>query len=140
MPLIQSFRDLEVWQEAHQLVLMVYRASEKFPRPERFGLTLQFRRAAVSIPANIAEGFGRRTTKELLQSLAIANGSLEETRYYALLAGELSYFERETYDGLEKQSTSVARLLSALRRSLRERQAEGLKTPVTGHRTPVTKN
>ena len=118
---------------------MAYRATQKFPRREQFGLAAQFQRAAVSVAANIAEGFGRRTTKELLQSLAIANGSLEETRYYALLGCELDYIEREDYEALEKQCGSVARLLGALMRSLRTKINAG-KAPVTGHRPPATRN
>lgn len=139
MALIRSFKDLRVWQEAHRLVLMTYRATKKFPRDERFGLTQQFQRAAVSIPANIAEGYGRQTTKELLQSLAIANGSLEEARYHAFLGYELGYISRNDYEALEAKSGSVARLISALARSLRSK-TRATKAPATGHRPPTTKN
>ena len=138
MALIRSFKELEVWQEAHRLVMVAYQATEKFPRREQFGLTIQFRRAAVSIPANIAEGFGRRSTKEFLQSLAIANGSLEEARYYSHLARELNYIPQQDHETLENQCGVVARLLSGLTRSLKVR----LKTqssPVTGHRSPATR-
>jgi four helix bundle protein len=134
--LIRCFRELEVWQEAHRLVMMVYQATEKFPRREQFGLTIQFRRAAVSIPANIAEGFGRRSTKEFLQSLAIANGSLEECRYYSYLARELNYIQQGEYEALENQCGVVARLLSGLTRSLKARLGT---SPVTGYRSPVTR-
>jgi len=135
--LIRSFKDLEVWREAHQLVMMTYRITGTFPKAERFALASQFRRAAVSVPANIAEGFGRRTTKELLQSLAIANGSLEEARYYAFLSRDLAYISEADYKALENQCGSVARLLSGLVRSLRARM-KGKEAPVTGHRSPVT--
>lgn len=135
--LIRGFKDLEVWREAHQLVMIIYRVTGDFPRTERFGLAAQFRRAAASIPANIAEGFGRRTTKELLQSLTIANGSLEEARYYGFLGHELGYINEADYRALEKQCGSVARLMSGLARSLRAK-VKGKETPDTGHRSPVT--
>ncbi len=121
------------------MVMMVYKATERFPRREQFGLTAQFQRAAVSIPANVAEGFGRRSTKEFLQSLAIANGSLEESRYYAFLAHELSYIPKQDYEALEQQCGSVARLLSALTRSLKAR-IRPPSSPDTGHRTPDTRS
>lgn len=117
------------------MVRVTYELTKNFPRDERFGLTIQFRRAVVSIPANIAEGFGRRTTKELLQSLAVANGSLEEARYYAFLASDLGYIERTQFEVLENQCGSVARLMGGLRRSL---QAKTRRTPVTGHRSLLT--
>ena len=117
---------------------MVYQATEKFPSRERFGLGIQFRRAAISIPANIAEGFGRRSTKEFLQSLAIANGSLEEARYYSYLACELKYIPAQEYETLEKQCGVVARLLSGLTRSLKAR-LKAQSSPVTGHRSPGTR-
>jgi four helix bundle protein len=78
METVKSFRDLEVWKKSHQLVLEIYRMTSTFPKDERFGIISQLRRAAYSIPANMAEGFGRRSTKELLQFLAISNGSIEE--------------------------------------------------------------
>ena len=78
----RSFRDLRVWQKAHEFVLAVYRYSESFPEREKYGLAHQLRRAAVSIPANIAEGFGKRSPAEKARFLNIAEGSLEECRYY----------------------------------------------------------
>ncbi len=87
----RSFEELEVWQAAHQLVLDVYRMTEMFPKHEMFGLTSQFRRAAVSIPANIAEGFKKRGKPDKLRFYNIAQGSLEECRYYVILAHDLGY-------------------------------------------------
>ena len=81
----RSFRDLKVWQKAHEFVLAVYRYSEAFPEREKYGLAHQLRRAAVSIPANIAEGFGKRSPAEKSRFLNIAEGSVEECRYYLLL-------------------------------------------------------
>ena len=85
------FEDLIVWQKAHQFVLMAYRFSQKFPRPETYGLTSQFRRAAVSIAANIAEGFKKRSKTDKLRLYNIAQGSIEESRYYLILAKDLEY-------------------------------------------------
>lgn len=121
---IKTFHDLVVWQKAHALVLDVYRLTESFPDKERFGIVAQLRRSAASIPANIVEGYGRRTTKEWLQSLAIANGSLEETRYFLLLSHDLRYLKQEDQAGLNQQCDSVAQLMGGLARSLRNRVGE----------------
>lgn len=86
---IQRFTDLTVWQKAHELVLFVYGATESFPERERFGITAQIRRSCASVAANIAEGFGRRTTGELLRALQIARGEIEETRYFLILSRDL---------------------------------------------------
>jgi four helix bundle protein len=87
----KSFEDLLVWQKAHAYVLEIYRITKAFPKSEVFGLTSQMRRAAISIPANIAEGFKKRTPREKVRVLNIAQGSLEESRYYLILAKDLSY-------------------------------------------------
>jgi four helix bundle protein len=87
----KDFQDLIVWQRAHQFVLSVYRYSGSFPRSELYGLTSQARRAAVSIPANIAEGFKKKTKPDKVRFLNIAQGSLEECRYYLILARDLNY-------------------------------------------------
>src|SRR5215470_18802844 len=95
-PAARSFRDLVVWQKAHAFVLAVYRFTETFPDREKFGLAHQMRRAAISIPANIAEGFGKRSHAEKARFLNIAEGSLEECRYYLILAHDLGYGETES--------------------------------------------
>jgi four helix bundle protein len=87
----RSFRELIVWQKAHQLVLAVYRFTKEFPADERFGLTSQLRRAAVSVPANIAEGFPKRSASDKTRFFNIAQGSLEEVHYYLILATDLGY-------------------------------------------------
>ena len=132
---VKSFEALEVWQKAHALTLAVYRATDDFPDRERFGVVSQVRRSAASIPANIAEGFGRRTTRELLQSLAIANGSLEETRYFLLLSRDLGYLKPPDYERLRQQLRSVAQMLAALARSLRNRNSGLHGSRATGHGT-----
>lgn len=85
------WKDLKVWQKAHALVLDVYKVTKEFPKEEMFGLASQLRRSAASIPANIVEGQSRNTTKEYLQFLYNARGSIEETRYHLLLSKELDY-------------------------------------------------
>ncbi len=89
----KCFEDLVVWQKAHQFVLQVYRLTKSFPREETYGLTSQFRRAAVSIAANVAEGFRKRGSADKLRYLNIAQGSAEECRYYLILAKDLDYGE-----------------------------------------------
>jgi four helix bundle protein len=87
----KTFEDLLVWKKAHAYVLEIYRVTKEFPRSEIFGLTAQMRRAAVSIPANTAEGFKKRTPREKVRILNISQGSLEESRYYLILAEDLEY-------------------------------------------------
>ena len=88
---IDRFEDLEAWRQAHELALKAYRASGSFPRAEMFGLTSQVRRAAVSVPANIAEGFKRRSKADKVHFYNMSQGSLEEIRYYWILARDLKY-------------------------------------------------
>ncbi len=87
----KSFEDLIVWQKAHQFVLFAYSYSRQFPKSELYGLTSQFRRAAISIPANIAEGFRKRSNADKHRYLNIAQSSLEECRYYLILSKDLDY-------------------------------------------------
>jgi four helix bundle protein len=117
--LVQTFEELEAWKAAHALVLAVYAASRNFPREETFGITSQLRRCATSIPANLAEGFGRRSRKELLRYANIADGSLQETKYFLLLARDLKYVQDDEYDQLKQQTSRVGSLLGGLQRSLR---------------------
>ena len=90
-PAAKNFRDLLVWQKAHEFVLELYRFTSGLPRQETYSLMQQMRRAAVSIPANIAEGFSRRSDVEKVRFFNIAEGSLEESRYYLILAQDLGY-------------------------------------------------
>jgi len=114
-PAARSFRDLMVWQKAHQFVLGVYRLTESFPDREKFGLAHQIRRAAVSVAANIAEGFGKRSRAEKARFLNIAEGSLEECRYYLILAHDLGYGET---DLLTEALEETSRLLNAYARAI----------------------
>jgi four helix bundle protein len=111
----KSFTDLVVWQKAHEFVLQLYRFTERFPRAEIFALTAQMRRAAVSIPANISEGFGKRTTSEKLRFCNIAEGSIEESKYYLILSRDLHYGEVEK---LQDALPTVAKLLAAYHRTI----------------------
>lgn len=111
----RSFQDLIVWQKAHALVLDVYRATKTFPREELYGLTSQFRRAAVSIPANIAEGFRKQSKTDKARFLNIAEGSLEECRYYLILSHDLGYFDKTS---LWDASDEVGRLLNGYRSAI----------------------
>jgi four helix bundle protein len=111
----KTFRDLTVWQKAHAFVLGVYRLSARFPSIETYGLSAQIRRAAVSVPANIAEGFKRRGRSDKARHMNIAESSLEEARYYLLLAKDLSYPDEPS---LIAEAEEVARLLAAYSRTL----------------------
>ena len=110
-----------MWQKAHAMVLEVYKLSAGFPGEERFRLTNQLCRAAASVPANIVEGNARHSTKEYVQFLSMARGSLEETRYYLLLSRDLGYGEADRYERLESISESISRMLNALLSALRKR-------------------
>jgi four helix bundle protein len=118
MPGNDSWRDLQVWQKAHTACLSVYRLTTAFPAEERYGLGSQLRRASSSVPANIAEGKGRATNADFRHFLIIARGSLEETRYHLLLAGDLGYLTPAAYESAEAAYTEVSRMLNALIRSL----------------------
>lgn len=109
-PAARSFRDLLVWRKAHEFVLAVYTFTAGLPRQETYSLALQMRRAAVSIPANIAEGFRRRGKTEKARFMNIAEGSLEESRYYLILAQDLGYGDTSK---LASAAEEVSRLLSA---------------------------
>lgn len=106
----KSFQDVGVWQKAHQFVLAIYRFTRHFPVEETYGLTAQFRRAAVSIPANIAEGFRRRGRADKMRFYNIAQGSVEECRYYLILARDLEYGDVAAING---QIEEVSKLLEA---------------------------
>ncbi|WP_447979753.1 four helix bundle protein [Candidatus Nitrospira bockiana] len=113
---------MDVWKNAHSMVLDTYRFADQFPETEKFRLTTQLCRAAVSVPANIVEGSARQSTKEYLHFLATARASLEETRYFVLLAKDLGYLQENDYDDLELKMATVSRLLNGLIRSLRKKR------------------
>jgi four helix bundle protein len=114
----KSYRDLEVWQKAMDLVVECYRITNKFPRSELYGLTSQLRRAAVSVPSNIAEGRERQHTKEFVQHLAIAYGSLAELETHLQIAQRLNYLDSSQVRQVLEKTSEVGRMLNGLRRSL----------------------
>jgi four helix bundle protein len=115
---VKHYSDLIAWQKAMDLVVRVYRATEPFPQREMFGLSNQLRRAAVSIPSNIAEGQGRSTTKEFLHFLSIARGSLQEVETQLLIAFRLDYLDESVKQELMNGTTELSRIINGLMKSL----------------------
>jgi four helix bundle protein len=115
-PAARSFRDLLVWRKAHEFVLAIYAFTATFPRQETYGLALQMRRAAVSVPANIAEGFRRRGKADKARYMNMAEGSLEESRYYLILAQDLGYGDTTR---LSEAAEEISRLLNAYAAAIR---------------------
>ena len=115
---VRNFRELKVWEKAHQLTLSVYRATVDFPAEEKFGLTSQLRRAAAAIPANIAEGCGRAGERELARFLQIAMGSASELEYHLLLAHDLDLVDAASYQQLHDSTTEVKGMLTSFIRKL----------------------
>ena len=115
----KSFRDLRVWQKAHQFVLAIYVLTANFPKHETYGLSQQLRRAAVSIPANIAEGFRRRGKADKARFMNLAEGSIEESRYYLILAKDLGYGDTDQLMVvIEEISGLLAAYAAAIRSSI----------------------
>jgi four helix bundle protein len=112
---VQRFTDLLVWKRSHSLVLEIYRLTANFPADERFGLVSQLRRAAASVPTNIAEGSKRRSSAEYGRFLNIAEGSLAETEYLLMLSKDLSFLTKQSAETILEELTEIARMLSALR-------------------------
>lgn len=119
---VNSYRDLRVWQQGMDLVEQVYRASGCFPKHELYGLTSQVRRAAVSVPANIAEGQTRESTKEYLRHISIAQASLAEVQTELEIAVRLAYLSPDQGEGLQDRATGIAKQLYALRNALGSQQ------------------
>ena len=119
---VRSYQDLIVWQKAMELVTKIYQVSNKFPRDEVFALTSQLRRAAISVPSNIAEGQGRSSRKEFIYFLGNAKGSLSEAETQILIARNLSYVSDEDLNTLLELSAEVGRILNGLLTSLREKK------------------
>ena len=122
---MESWKELEVWQKAHGLVLKIYQLTAGFPSVERFRLTDQLCRAAASVPANIVEGQARQTTKEYVHFLYNARGSLEETRYHLLLAKDLELLDSDAYASLEREYETVSKMLNGLIQSLKRKEGLG---------------
>ena len=116
-----SFKDILAWQKAHEFVIRVYKTTKTFPEWERYGLCSQFQRAAVSIPANIAEGYKRLGTADKLHFMNIAQASLEECRYYILLAKDIDYINAHTQAVLHTSIEEVSRLLNGYCKGITQR-------------------
>ena len=110
--LVKTFQELVVWQKSHELVLLVYKVTENYPKHELFGLISQTRRAAVSVPSNIAEGFKRRTKNDTVHFYNMADTSLEEVKYDLILAKDLKYINKEEFEKLMSLAEEVGKLLS----------------------------
>src|SRR5262245_52238530 len=115
---MKDFRNLQVWEKAHQLTLLVYKVSAQFPRDELYGVTTQLRRSSSSIAANLAEGCGRSGDAELARFCSIAMGSASELEYHLLLARDLTLLTAADHAALTEQTTEVKRMLSGLLQNL----------------------
>jgi four helix bundle protein len=132
---IKSYCELQAWQKAHELALAVFKITERFPRSDLFGMVSQVRRCSSSVAANIAEGFGRGTTKEMIRSLQISRGELEESRYFLLLSRGLARISNDEFGVLNDLCDSAGGLLNALSSSLRRRLVENRQSLVTSHQS-----
>ena len=118
---METHKDLRVWQQSIEMVTSIYKMTYAFPKDEIFGLVSQMRRAAVSVPSNIAEGYARATDREKLHFLHISSGSMSEIETQLLLSLNLGYIGQETYGNLSEQITSVWKQLNALISSVKKR-------------------
>ena len=110
---MRDFRDIKIWDKAHKLVVEIYKISALFPKNEQYGLTSQIRRAAVSIPSNIAEGSGRGSKKELKQFMIVSSSSASEVEYQILLALDLGYISKLIYEKLNEKIVEIKKMLNS---------------------------
>ncbi len=121
---MQDFKKLQVWQKSHQLTLVVYKVTAKFPSQEMYGLTSQIRRACASIPANIAEGCGRAGGGDLARFLQVAAGSASELHYHLILAHDLGLLEQSQFKSLESETIGLKRMLASLIEKVRSERKQ----------------
>jgi four helix bundle protein len=121
---VQNYRDLIAWQKAMELVRLIYSLTKEFPRDEMFGLTSQIRRAAVSVPSNIAEGQGRNSTREFIRHLSISHGSLREIETQNLIAEMQGYISADDSRNVMTSCSEVGRLINGLSHALKKKLAE----------------
>lgn len=119
---MSMYKRLDVWNEAHQLTMEIYKTTIAFPSEEKFGITSQIRRAAVSVPTNIAEGQGRSNNKEFINFLRISKGSASEVEYLIFLSYELGYLDRQIYFSLLDKTQKILAMLNSLITSLQNYQ------------------
>lgn len=129
---MQRFQDLKVWQRSHALVLEIYRLTKDFPSTERFGITSQIRRAAVSVPTNIAEGTKRLGGQDFVRFINIAEGSLAETEYLITLSRDLIYLSPGDAVGPLAETAEISRMLNALRTKVEQGISGKSKAGVCG--------
>ncbi len=122
--MLRTYKDLKVWSKSYQLCIDVYKQTKDFPKDEKYGLVSQIRRSAVSIPSNIAEGYGRKTTPEYLRFLYIAYGSNCELETQILLSGDLRYMKKNNLKSLLTLIAEVERMLMALIKSIERKHFE----------------
>jgi len=122
--MLKNYKELKVWQKSYELCLEIYRITAKFPKEERYGLTSQIRRAVVSIPSNIAEGYGRKTTLDYIRMLYISYGSVCELETQILLARDLDFIEKDELGTTKKDVSEIERMLKALIKSLENKPLE----------------
>jgi len=116
---MKNFRDLQIWQRSHKITLDVYRLTQEFPKSELYGLVSQMRRSSSSIPTNIAEGCGRNTEKDFARFLDNAMGSASELEYQLILASDLEYIPRDTYEKTNAELIEIKRMLNAFIQKVR---------------------
>jgi four helix bundle protein len=119
--MLKNYKELKVWQKSYQLCLKIYKETKKYPKIEVYGLTSQMRRAALSIPCNIAEGYGRKTTADYLRFLYMSYGSTCELETQILLSGDLRYLRAKSLSELQRDIGEVERMLKALIKSLEKK-------------------
>jgi four helix bundle protein len=128
---MQDFRKLRVWEKSHQMALEIYRRTGSFPDSEMYSMTSQMRRAAVSIPANIAEGCGRSSSADFGRFLHIALGSACELEYFLILARDLEYLEPSAYDNVSETLIAIKQMISALLSRIRNSDEDRILKPTT---------
>lgn len=119
MAVVKDFRQLKVWEKSHLLTLEIYRVTKQFPKDELYGLTSQIRRSAASIPANIAEGCGKGSDRELARYMQISMGSASELEYHLLLASDLDYLNTNDYQELVNRVIEIKKMLGSFIKKLR---------------------
>lgn len=119
---MQDYKSLNVWKKSHVLVLDIYKVTKDFPKEEVYGFTSQIRRAAVSIPTNIAEGSSRRSKKDFIRFLEIAFGSAKEVEYELFLSNDLGYFHVEVFNKLDNQVKEIKKMLVGLIQSIESKK------------------
>ena len=124
--MLKNYKELKVWQKSYQLCLEIYKATKEFPDEEKYGLKSQLRRAAVSVPSNISEGYSRKTTPEYIQFLYIAYGSICEIETQTLLSSDFGYVETEKFKMLKEKIKEVERMLKSTYSIVRKKTLDPL--------------